>query len=87
MKRSCRLIGAFIGTAALAACGGATNGLYPSTPLSVRSQPALGPRAANGVTEKLLYSFAGGSGDGAGPVNMILTDVNGVLYGVTEQGG
>jgi uncharacterized repeat protein (TIGR03803 family) len=38
------------------------------------------------MKEKVLHSFTGGS-DGAVPVNMILTDLNGVLYGVTEQGG
>jgi uncharacterized repeat protein (TIGR03803 family) len=34
----------------------------------------------------VLHSFADGS-DGAIPVNVILTDANGVLYGTTEQGG
>jgi len=88
MKRSYKLIGAFIGAAALAACGGGNSGVYSSTPLSVaRSQPALGPYAAHRVTEKVLYSFTGGTGDGSYPVNLILTDMNGVLYGTTEQGG
>jgi uncharacterized repeat protein (TIGR03803 family) len=80
------VIGACLSAAILTACGGNT---VPSssTPTSVaRSQPASGPYAAHGVTEKVLHGFTGGS-DGAAPVNMILADVKGVLYGVTEQGG
>jgi uncharacterized repeat protein (TIGR03803 family) len=87
MRHSYRFVAAFLSAAILAACGGANNGLYSSTPLSVtRSQPALGPHAANRVTEKVLHGFTGGS-DGAVPVNVILTDMKGVLYGTTEQGG
>lgn len=37
-------------------------------------------------TEKAIYSFKGGS-DGATPTHTGLTDVNGVLYGVTNAGG
>ena len=36
--------------------------------------------------EKVLYSFGGGSGDGAGP-EASLIDVNGTLYGTTFYGG
>jgi uncharacterized repeat protein (TIGR03803 family) len=39
----------------------------------------------DGVTETVLYSFAGGS-DGAGPSDS-LTDLNGTLYGTTQNGG
>jgi uncharacterized repeat protein (TIGR03803 family) len=34
----------------------------------------------------VLYSFAGGSGDGANPFAGLL-NVNGTLYGTTEEGG
>jgi uncharacterized repeat protein (TIGR03803 family) len=37
-------------------------------------------------TEKVLYSFRGGSTDGEGPVTG-LTDVKGILYGTTVGGG
>jgi uncharacterized repeat protein (TIGR03803 family) len=37
-------------------------------------------------TEKVLYSFHGGSSDGANPVATLI-DVNGTLYGTTEYGG
>jgi uncharacterized repeat protein (TIGR03803 family) len=87
MKRFFHLFAALLSAAILAACGGGNNGLYSSTPLSVaHSQPASGPYAAHRVTEKVLHSFKGGS-DGAVPVNVILTDMKGVLYGTTEQGG
>jgi len=36
--------------------------------------------------ETVLYSFAGGSADGAGPAVPLL-DVNGTLYGTTDNGG
>jgi uncharacterized repeat protein (TIGR03803 family) len=36
--------------------------------------------------EKVVYSFKGGSGDGAAP-EAGLTDVNGTLYGTTYEGG
>jgi uncharacterized repeat protein (TIGR03803 family) len=36
--------------------------------------------------ERVLYSFAGGSGDGANPQAGLL-NVNGTLYGTTEEGG
>src|SRR5580698_4417336 len=88
MKHLSKILGACLSAAILVACGGAATGVYSSTPLSVaRSQPASGPYAAHRVTEKVLYSFTGGTGDGAYPVNLILTNVKGVLYGTTEQGG
>ena len=37
-------------------------------------------------TERVLYNFAGGSGDGANPYAGLL-NVNGTLYGTTEEGG
>ena len=88
MKHLSKILGACLSAAILVACGGAATGVYSSTPLSVaRSQPASGPYAAHRVTEKVLHSFTGGTGDGAYPVNLILTNVKGVLYGTTEQGG
>ena len=85
---SSSMVGACVSAALLAGCGGATTGIYSLTPLSAaRSQPALGPYAAHRVTEKVLHNFTGGTGDGAYPVNLILTDLKGVLYGTTEQGG
>ena len=37
-------------------------------------------------TEITLYSFAGGSGDGAYPTGAVI-NVSGTLYGTTYQGG
>jgi uncharacterized repeat protein (TIGR03803 family) len=93
MKQSCKLVGAFISAALLAACGG-NNGLSSSTPTSVtpsvRSQPAPGQYGSrhvgkDGVTEAVLYSFTGAP-DGGTPYAS-LTNVNGTLYGTTVGGG
>jgi uncharacterized repeat protein (TIGR03803 family) len=86
MKQLIRLVAAFLSAAILTACGGNT---VPSssTPTSVaRSQPALGPHALHGVTEKVLYSFVGGS-DGEHPLNEALIAANGTFYSSTERGG
>src|SRR5271170_2153817 len=42
--------------------------------------------SAKGQSFSLLYSFAGGTADGSGPTGS-LTDVGGVLYGMTPGGG
>lgn len=38
-------------------------------------------------TETLLYSFKGGSSDGANPFASLIADARGALYGTTQQGG
>jgi len=43
-------------------------------------------RVSTTGTEKVLYSFHGGSSDGANPAGNLI-DVNGTLYGTTEYGG
>ena len=96
MKRLYKLVGALISTAALAACGGASNGLASSTPLaipdtnlpqSLGAQPAFGryQQAKLASKERVLHSFTFGS-DGRYPVSG-LTNVGGTLYGTTYAGG
>ena len=41
---------------------------------------------AQGQTEKIIYSFTGGT-DGAAPAGGLVMDASGNLYGVTESGG
>ncbi len=50
---------------------------------------ALEPPAAGGAawTEKVLHSFAGGSGDGAAPQTGLAIGADGALYGATYSGG
>jgi uncharacterized repeat protein (TIGR03803 family) len=43
-------------------------------------------QSSNGWTEKVLYSFTGGS-DGAGPIGGLIVDGQGNLFGTTSQGG
>jgi uncharacterized repeat protein (TIGR03803 family) len=38
-------------------------------------------------TERVLYSFQGGNGDGASPITGVLIGRNGVIYGTTQYGG
>jgi hypothetical protein len=40
-----------------------------------------------GATEKTIYSFAGGTGDGAYPNTNLVMDKTGNLYGTTDSGG
>jgi len=47
---------------------------------------ALWVAAAGGSTEKVLYSFAGGS-DGEFPTSNLIADKSGNLYGTTSEGG
>jgi uncharacterized repeat protein (TIGR03803 family) len=42
---------------------------------------------ASGWTQTVLYSFAGGTGDGERPSGSLIFDANGNLYGTTYQGG
>jgi len=88
------IVGACFSAAILAACGG--SGPSSTTPMSVTPQIAvpLG-QSPTGVTAErthlrpaynVLYSFKGGSGDGASREAALL-DVNGTLYGTTSYGG
>jgi uncharacterized repeat protein (TIGR03803 family) len=80
------LIAALLSGAILAACGANSVLSSPTTGLAALSRSASGPYASHGVTENVLYSFAGGS-DAEHPTNEALIAVNGTLYGDTEQGG
>ena len=79
MKHLRILIGACVSAALLAACGD-SNGFSSPTPTFVARQPLTG------TGYKSLYSFKGGSKDGASPVAGLLA-INGELYGTTEYGG
>ena len=43
--------------------------------------------SSGSYSEKVLYSFTGSSGDGAGPFGGLVMDSSGNLYGTTSQGG
>jgi uncharacterized repeat protein (TIGR03803 family) len=47
----------------------------------------LSPTSTGGFTETILYSFKGGSADGAYPQGTLVRDSAGNLYGVTQNGG
>jgi uncharacterized repeat protein (TIGR03803 family) len=47
----------------------------------------LSPKTGGGWTEKILYSFKGGTGDGQNPAASLLMDSAGNLYGTTVAGG
>lgn len=47
----------------------------------------LSPGKKGRWTEKILYSFKGGTKDGAGPYAGIVFDASGNIYGTTEGGG
>src|SRR5579864_1286635 len=47
----------------------------------------LSPNSSGGWTETILYSFKGGSTDGAGPHSSLFRDSAGNLYGTTVTGG
>ena len=79
-------IAAFLSAAILTACGSSSVLSSPTTASAARSRPALGPHASHGVTEKVLYSFAGGS-DGEHPLDEALIASNGTFYSSTERGG
>jgi uncharacterized repeat protein (TIGR03803 family) len=88
------VIGACLGAAFLSACGGSIPS--SSMPMSVArmivaplSQLPAGVTAERMHARPLygkIYSFKGGSGDGAYPVASLL-NVNGTLYGTTSEGG
>lgn len=47
----------------------------------------MSPNSSGGFTETILYSFKGGSTDGAGPHASLVRDSAGNLYGTTVNGG
>ena len=47
----------------------------------------LSPNSSGGWTERILYSFKGGSTDGAEPHSSLFRDSTGNLYGTTVTGG
>ena len=47
----------------------------------------LSPNSSGGYTETILYSFKGGSADGAAPHSSLFRDSAGNLYGTTVTGG
>lgn len=66
------------------ACGANT----VSFPSAQNVQTAQGRRVTNAMSSyKLLYSFKGGTTDGALPIGTILTAVGSELYGMTSAGG
>lgn len=78
---------------ALAGCTNAQQGTQtlPSA-LRAASKTAAGRAHANSLhpelaSESVVYSFAGGTTDGAGPAWEDLVDVSGMLYGTTTGGG
>jgi uncharacterized repeat protein (TIGR03803 family) len=72
---------AFTSVAAFAGCG--AGGSQSSLPAALQA-PAVAGRAH--ATEKVLYSFTGGT-DGGGPNGSILFDGSGNAYGTTHFGG
>lgn len=79
--------------------GANPDGAHPIAPLTLLDSVFYGTTEAGGDNDKgcvykinadgsqhVVYSFKGGSGDGAVP-NAGLTVLNGVLYGVTSEGG
>jgi uncharacterized repeat protein (TIGR03803 family) len=80
------LIAAFFSAAMLTACGGNSVLSSPTAASVANSRHQSSPYAPNGVKEKVLYSFVGGS-DGAHPTNEALIATDGTFYGTTEQGG
>ena len=79
MKYTSNVIGAFLSTALLAACGGSIGS--PTTPTSAATPTAL----PSGGNYRVLYSFKGLS-DGANPVAGLI-ESHGNLYGTTYNAG
>jgi uncharacterized repeat protein (TIGR03803 family) len=79
--QSPRVFSVFIGVLALSACAAPSAGVLPNQPAQSRRLASL---AHNGYT--LLYSFKG-TPDAATPLFGSLTELDGKLYGTTENGG
>jgi uncharacterized repeat protein (TIGR03803 family) len=73
--------------AALTIVGNALIGTTPSGG-TYGNGTVFGLRQVNGqVQEEVLYSFVGGSSDGAYPYSTLILDKAGNIYGTTESGG
>src|SRR5450631_3919697 len=57
-----------------------------SSAILIAAVPFTGSAVGSGSSEKVLYSFSGGS-DGANPAGALVADKAGNLYGTTSQGG
>jgi len=66
--------------------GGSTACSSPSSPAGCGTVFKLTPSESN-YTEKILYSFKGGTKDGSRPRSALLASKNNMLYGVTVNGG
>ncbi len=62
------------------------NNVGCSTQIGCGNVYELSPDGSGGWTQKILYTFAGGT-DGINPVSGVIMDSSGDLYGVTEWGG
>jgi uncharacterized repeat protein (TIGR03803 family) len=78
-------LGVCVTIAMLAGCGGSQDAIS-GAPLPLSPAGVTAERAQVRPAYSVLYSFKGGSGDGANPVAGLL-NVNGTFYGTTEVGG
>jgi uncharacterized repeat protein (TIGR03803 family) len=67
--------------------GGEKTGACNCLPIGKGTVFELTPGHRGAWSEKVLYSFQGGPGDGAGPVGSLVFDSKGDLYGATTNGG
>jgi len=82
--------GVLYGTTYVGGTGGCgLNGGFPYAEGGCGAAFQLAPPAAPGGawTESVIYSFTGGSGDGAYPAGGLVLGPNGALYGATAYGG
>jgi uncharacterized repeat protein (TIGR03803 family) len=68
--------GNLFGTAMFGGAGGGVGAIFE-----------LSPVAGGGWSEKVIYSFSAGTGDGFYPGGGLISDAAGNLYGVTQNGG
>lgn len=84
MRNICFILSMAVITTWLTACGANT----ATVPPAQNVQTAQGRRVTNARSSyRLLYSFKGGTTDGALPIGTILTAVGSELYGMTSEGG